>query len=101
MDFPDRTYLVWIDEDRDKPGRFHHCMKMEDEDVFDYQQYIRSDLVPQWQPFDTAPTNVQILVRRSDHVEERSGDICTAIVYNVERDIKFFTHWMPIPKVPE
>lgn len=70
-------------------------------DLKSYKQYIRADLVPQWQPFDTAPTNVQILVRRSDHVEERSGDICTAIVYNVERNIKFFTHWMPIPKVPE
>ena len=97
--FPDEVWInsrsatVYIDGSSAVSGR--------DREFAGGQQYIRSDLVPQWQPFDTAPTNVQILVRRSDHVEERSGDICTAIVYNVERDIKFFTHWMPIPKVPE
>ena len=97
--FPDEVWInsrsatVYIDGSSAVSGR--------DREFAGGQQYIRADLVPQWQPFDTAPTNVQILVRRSDHVEERSGDICTAIVYNVERDIKFFTHWMPIPKVPE
>ena len=69
-------------------------------------EYIRADLVPQWQTIDTLTTNERVIVLfDNDHIDSGWLD-------NID-ERRFFrtghgklpltrlTHWMPIPKVPE
>ena len=70
------------------------------------QEYVRSDLVPQWLPIDTLTTNERVIVLfDNDHIDSGWLD-------NID-ERRFFrtghgklpltrlTHWMPIPKVQE
>lgn len=64
-----------------------------------YPEYIRADLVPQWQPIETVPINTPVLavVRH----EPEYGRV--HIVGSSSQDkLKLeYSQWMPIPKVPE
>ena len=74
-------------------------------EVYDsYQQYIRADLVPQWQPIETAPKDgAQILVEvmkgyyqvvsfRDGQWRENTNSMALR---------KPFLRWVTIPKMPE
>lgn len=71
-------------------------------------EYIRADLVPQWQPIETAPKDgTEILTLRSN------GHIAKAIWYdnpfgrtdtvieNASGKWWSVTHWMPLPTPPQ
>ena len=72
------------------------------------QKYIRADLVPTWQPIETAPKDgIEILTIRSN------GYIAKAVWYdnpfgrtdtvieNASGNWWSVTHWMPLPPAPE
>ena len=104
-DFPDE---VWIGSD-DEMGAIH---LEEDESLLvhydDARKYIRYDLVPRWQPIETVPDGETVIaldpygrasvVTKNNEskdfpVEDKSAEASYAVAA--------FTHWMPIPKVPE
>lgn len=105
-DFPEK-----IEVDGSVLGEIYHRIVDHSESVrsshaHEYQQYIRSDLVPQWQPIETLTTNERVIVLfDNDHIDSGWLD-------NID-ERRFFrtghgklpltrlTHWMPIPKVPE
>ena len=72
------------------------------------QEYIRADLVPQWQPIETIPDGetvialdpygrARVVTKNNESkdfpVEDKSAEASYAVAA--------FTHWMPIQKVPE
>lgn len=94
-------------------------------DVYDSsQQYIRSDLVPQWQPIETAPKDGTWIMltggRIGWDIKSESkvviGQASSVLNGRVEENYRWQfawynggyhgeysnpTHWMPIPNVPE
>lgn len=92
-DYPEERIITWKDDDT---GKFVGMCK-----------YIRADLVPQWQPIETAPKDgTEILTIRSN------GYIRNAKWYDNpfgrkdtvidDADGKWWsvTHWMPLPSPP-
>jgi len=59
------------------------------------EDYIRADLVPAWQPIETAPKDEAVLL-----FSQISGPAVqywrTFCIYNQPK----FTHWMPLPPQP-
>ena len=98
-DFPEK---IWLANDDDELTRhapvydFWYTSKPDFTEVI--SEYIRSDLVPQWQPIETVPINTPVLavVRR----EPEYGRV--HIVGSSSQDkLKLeYSHWMPIPKDP-
>lgn len=106
MNAPER---IWIIKDGDRNFGGHKIPLVSDGDIWaDYPnttEYIRADLVPQWQPIETAPKH----------------DLETLILYSSEGvQIGWFsafhkcwlttegkdvwaepTHWMPLPEPPK
>lgn len=92
---------VWMNIDYEDGGLMEWSSRQRSSTA---SQYIRSDLVPQWQPIETAPKDgAQILVEvmsgyyqvvsfNDDKWRENTNSLALR---------KDFTHWMPIPKVPE
>lgn len=69
-------------------------------------QYIRADLVPQWRPIsELRPQERVILLYDNGHIDngwiddrENGMKVSTSLGrHTLDR----FTHWMPIPDVPE
>lgn len=65
--------------------------------------------VPQWQPIETAPTWVEVLVKYKGPRHVKSQPSCVATSVKVSdgtwalgsmADYKIPTHWMPLPKPP-
>ena len=64
--------------------------------------YIRADLVPQWQPIETAPKEAEALLLWDDaHLVPICGHWNDGRWENyVEDDLVHATHWMPFPDPP-
>jgi hypothetical protein len=108
-DAPER---IWATEDADNGGedRFHTTKPMRG-----LTEYIRADLVPGWQPIETAPRDgSEILVSDGEAVEKvswayvsNSGSVGWLINVNVDSGFNYYdqftdpTHWMPLPTPPE
>ena len=63
------------------------------------QEYIRSDLVPQWQPIETVPINTPVLA--AVRHEPEYGRVAIVGSSSPDKLKLHYSHWMPIPKVPE
>lgn len=100
MTMPDR---IWVYENgqgdirvMDGPASPYPGMMSEDE-------YIRADLVPQWQTIETAP---DYGVRFMGAYKTKSGEwVCEVAAWEralVTSGDKVFpaTHWMPLPEPP-
>lgn len=85
-----------------------------EEGIIATQQYIRADLVPKWQPIETAPADDEPVLLTNAKARDVNGNRIpgtrvgsrSSLTGNVvgalgEFRNKDFTHWMPIPKVPE
>ena len=69
-----------------------------EEGILATQQYIRADLVPQWQPIETMPANKLVFVL----IKSKINTFTTMLrLDGSTKNMGGATHWMPIPKVPE
>lgn len=104
MNAPERIWTTHEDHSRSWGGSFGSFMASDLDHGDEYPEYIRADLVPQWQPIETAPKH----------------DLETLILYSSEGvQIGWFsafhkcwlttegkdvwaepTHWMPLPTPP-
>ena len=70
-----------------------------------YPEYIRADIVPQWQPIETMPDRPGQVFLSTPNMCYNVGTVLDQWVFlwktkePVRRDS--YSHWMPIPKVPE
>jgi len=97
--------ILWVDEEADGAwGEVWHNATPHDMQKYGgYRKYIRANLVPQWQPIETAPKDgTEILVF---HPERNEQFVC----YLKEGYWMFApdaalatdpTHWMPLPNPP-
>lgn len=107
VDFPEEIHV----------GQDYDTRVLEIEDggnlveIYDYsQRYIRADLVPQWQPIETAPHDADVILASPPSPTNREwlfevGAASTGRRFdNGYSSMSFHghaTHWMPISKVPE
>ena len=102
IDFPD---TVWLGSDEEIGAIF-----LEEDERYlarydDTREYIRSDLVPQWQPIETMPDRPGQVFLSTPNGCYNVGTVLDQWVFlwktkePVRRDS--YSHWMPIPKVPE
>ena len=106
-EFPEK---IWLADDGDELTRHapvYDFWYSGEPDFTDVKSgYIRSDLVPQWQPIETMPEGMEVLLRHFDE-DNYVGQIKIMSgrkfidTYGAISVISNFTHWMPIPKVPE
>ena len=105
-DFPEK---IWVTHKEEFPGHVSfRASNLDHSNSTDgtYPEYIRADLVPQWQPIETLTTSERVIVLfDNDHIDSGWLD-------NID-ERRFFrtghgklpltrlTHWMPIQKVPE
>lgn len=68
-------------------------------------KYIRADLVPTWQPIETAPADVFLLVKHK--LEVHPFVACNHDVLGwIDQDFdeightEMLSHWMPLPQMP-
>ena len=99
-DFPEK---IWMNIDYEDGGLMDWSSRQLSPSA---SEYIRADLVPQWQTIDTLTTNERVIVLfDNDHIDSGWLD-------NIDERRFFRTghgklpltrlnHWMPIPKVPE
>lgn len=103
-DFPEK---IWIGSD-DKTGSIY--LEGDESSLVhhdDAREYIRSGLVPQWQPIETAPESTNIFAVMKDG-KVRCIELINSSYPRIEckmtgywYPIEQFTRWMHIPKVPE
>lgn len=96
-DFPDYIYAFEADELEAGPTR------VTADDVPGYEgkhiEYIRAGLVPQWQPIETVPINTPVLA--AVRHEPEYGRVAIVGSSQPDKLKPHYSHWMPIPKVPE
>lgn len=109
-DFPER---IWVTHKEQFSG--HVGFRASDLDHSTvtagyYPEYIRADLMPQWQPIETAPHDVDVILASPPSLTNREwlfevGAASTGRRFdNGYSSMSFYghaTHWMPIPKVQE
>jgi hypothetical protein len=101
-EFPEK---IWLADDGDELTRhapvydFWYSGEPDFTDV--KSEYIRSDLVTQWQPIETLTEEDRVVILMSAH------DVKLGFIegYHVKSNLgrqsrEDFTHWMPIPKAP-
>ena len=75
------------------------------EDHSDFK-YIRADLVPTWQPIETAPIDQVILVKIKWDTDPITATKCSASSGWIDfkggpiQPSECLTHWIPLPQVP-
>jgi len=92
MEYPEKQLITWVDDNGEYVGL---C------------EYIRADLVPQWQPIETAPKDgTEILTIRSNGFigkgvwyDNPFGRKDT-VIENASGKWWSVTHWMPLPAPP-
>lgn len=102
-DVPERIWSI----DLDGTGSMHPCLRGDPGAV----EYIRADLVPQWQPIETLPAEIDpeqsaFLVFDGVGVWKawrQNGEICGFEVDGEELPQNDWlpTHWMPLPSAPD
>jgi len=107
-DAPERVWLEWMDED----GYAGHAWEINVGGSLD-AEYIRADLVPQWQPIETAPRDGTDFMVWNGEVMTLStwGKTAHVPIYGwlqiawadpEDADLMYPqpTHWMPRPNPP-
>jgi hypothetical protein len=100
IEAPERSYIDWTHDGEGFAGDVTHYSEHLG------PEYIRADLVPKWQPIETAPRQDQILFT-SNKVDgwfemgrvDVFGGYCSGFgCHSLEHNP---THWMPLPSPPK
>lgn len=107
--------------ERIRASSFHYGPELVQQNTFDGDvmaefsavEYIRADLVPQWQPIETAPKDGQVIIVWDGEAWEVTawGKVSHVPIYGflqvLFRDVNDIdllnpqpTHWMPLPNPP-
>lgn len=65
-----------------------------------YVKYIRADLVPQWQPIETAPRDGTFLALNYDGIVHQATMTKHGPYSVTSKSFMSATHWMPLPTPP-
>ena len=93
---------VWMNIDYEDGGLMEWSSRQRSSTA---SQYIRADIVPQWQPIETMPDRPGQVFLSTPNMCYNVGTVLDQWVFlwktkePVRRDS--YSHWMPIPKVPE
>jgi hypothetical protein len=87
MEYPEKQMITWVDDNGEYVGL---C------------EYIRADLVPQWQPIETAPKDGTLVLVRTASAGTFTGYFCAywadgGFMYCKDVYVPSPTQWMQIP----
>ena len=99
--YPDKVYVT---DDHDIPT-FHYAVSDSEWSGVDFSEYIRSELIPQWQPIETAPKDGSAILTWT-RLYGYADEFC--VMYWGDKEWMcldaFYlepTHWMPLPEEPK
>lgn len=105
MNAPERIWAWWeYDIDHRAINYWSEYHDDDQREKFDYAEYIRADLVPQWQPIETAPSDHLMFYGNTRHdqgVVFTGWKAVNGMHYSDNGDVAYPKHWMPLPMPPQ